>query len=438
MKKVSLIMSLMMGILLSFNFVEAQNKPETLSEDAAWCWFSGPRAIYRHNGNAEIVTGWITKDGTLQAALLNYKEGASQVQTIAPQLEKDDHANPAFAELADKDVLLFCAKHYDHKVRVNRLKADASSLEFGETVEHDIYDKEELKRYPYKRVTYANPFALSNENNRIYCFGRWTGFKPNITWSDDDGVSFEKSKVFITNIPFDGNNRPYVCYSSDGKSKIHILFTDGHPRNEPLNSVYYACYENGAFWKVDGTKICDLENIPFEPKDASVVYQATEENGRAWIYDIGSDRKGRPVVLYARYPEETKHLYHYAIFDGKNWIDNEVCNAGKWFPQTPDGKTEPEPHYSAGMSLNPINPNIIYLSREVNGTFEIEKQETRNHGKSWKVTPITQNSEYDNVRPVVPKNMKKGDVPVVLWMVNKKYIHYTNYDTEIDYFVDKK
>ncbi|WP_167610818.1 BNR-4 repeat-containing protein [Maribellus sediminis] len=425
-------------LVLFFSAAGAQNNIQTLSDDGAWCWFSGPRAIYTHNGNSAIVTGWITKNGSLQSGILNYKTGEIQTQTITPELEKDDHANPAFVELANKDVLLFCAKHYDHKVRVNRLEAEAVSKGFGETVEHDIYDEEELKNYPYKRVTYANPVALSEENNRIYCFGRWTGYKPNITWSDDNGESFLKSKVFITNIPYDGNNRPYVCYFSDGKSKIHILFTDGHPRNEPLNSVYYACYEKGAFWKADGTKICDMKDIPFEPKDASVVYQATEENGRAWIYDIAQDKKGRPVVLYARYPEETQHLYHYAIYDGKTWVDNEICNSGKWFPQTQEGKTEPEPHYSAGMSFNPLNPEIIYLSRNVNGTFEIEKRETKNMGKSWKVTPITQNSEYDNVRPVVPKNMKKGDVPVVLWMVNKKYIHYTNFDTKIDYFVDKK
>lgn len=437
MKKLSRTLSLIVLTFFSINYAEAQ--PKQLSDDAAWCWFSGPRAIYRHHGNAEIATGWITKDGTLQAALLNYKSGAKEIQTITPQLEKDDHANPAFVELQDKEVLMFCAKHYDNHVRVNRLAVDAPSIAYDETKLNDIYDEEELKRYPYKRVTYVNPFALTAENNRIYCFGRWTGFKPNITWSDDNGESFVKSTVFIANKEgFDGNNRPYVCYASDGKSKIHLVFTDGHPRDEPLNSVYYACYENGAFWRADGSKICDLDQIPFEPKEATVVYQASEKEGRAWVYDVATDKKGRPVVLYARYPEETEHLYHYAIFDGKKWEDNQVCHAGKWFPQTAEGKKEPEPHYSAGMSLNPLSPNVIYLSREVNGIFEIEKRETKDKGKSWKTTPITQNSTHDNVRPVVPKNMQKSDTPVVLWMTNKKYIHYTNYDTEINYFVDKK
>ncbi|MCU4157736.1 BNR-4 repeat-containing protein [Carboxylicivirga sp. A043] len=422
-------------VLTTMNGQEKEIK--TLTSDGAWCWFSSPRAIYRHNGKPEIVTGWITKDGALEAGLLNLKNKTSQTQTITPKLEKDDHANPAFTELSDKDVLMVYTKHYDHKVRINRLSVDETKLNFSETKEHDIYDEAELKKYPYKRVTYANPFMLSKENNRIYCFGRWTGYKPNITWSDDAGESFVKSKVFITNIPYDGNNRPYVLYYSDGKSKIHILFTDGHPRNEPTNSVYYACYEKGAFWRADATKICDMNNIPFEPKDATVIYQADEENGRAWIYDIGTNKRGHPVVLYARYPYESSHLYHYAVYNGQKWIDNQICDAGGWFPQTPEGKKEPEPHYSAGMSLNPVKTNTVYLSRKINGVFEIEKRTTHDNGLTWDIEAITENSEFDNVRPVVPKNMKRRDTPVVLWMTNKKYIHYTNYETQINYLIDK-
>ncbi len=409
-----------------------------LTGNGAWCWFSGPRAIYLNNDRNELITGWITSNGSLEAGLLNYNTGKVQSQRVVSKLDKDDHANPGFAELPNHEILMAYSKHFDHKVRVNKAANPIEALHFEATVEHDIYDADELERYPNKRVTYANPFCLEKENNRIYCFGRWTGYKPNITWSDDNGQSFEKSKVFITNFPFDGNNRPYVCYHSDGQSKIHILFTDGHPRIEPVNSVYYVCYENGAFWRADGTKICDMENIPFEPKDASLVYQATKEKGRAWIYDLSVDKEGHPVILYARYPEETAHFYHYAIFDGKQWVDNRMCHAGKWFPQTPKGKVEPEPHYAAGMSLHPLEPGTVYLSRDIEGTFEIEKWVTSDDGESWEVSAITQNSKHDNVRPLVPKNMKPGDPAVVLWMVAKKYRHYTDYKTRINYMVDEK
>ncbi|MBS2212204.1 BNR-4 repeat-containing protein [Carboxylicivirga mesophila] len=409
-----------------------------LTSNGSWCWFSGPRAIYLDNDRNELITGWITSNGCLEAGLLNYNTGKVQFQRVESKLDKDDHANPGFAELSNHDILMAYSKHFDHKVRINKTPAPLETLQFGRTIEHNIYDAEELERYPNKRVTYANPFRLEKENNRIYCFGRWTGYKPNITWSDDNGQTFVKSKVFITNIPFDSNNRPYVCYYTDGQSKIHILFTDGHPRNEPLNSVYYACYEKGAFWQADGTKICDMNNIPFEPEDATLVYKATKENGRAWIYDLSVDKEGHPVILYARYPEETAHFYHYAVFDGCHWIDNRMCHAGKWFPQTPKGQVEPEPHYSAGMSLHPLQPGIVYLSRDVEGTFEIEKWVTSDRGKNWENKAITQNSKYDNVRPLVPKNMKTDDPAVVLWMVAKKYRHYTDYKTRINYLIDEE
>ncbi len=409
---------------------------QTLTDDGAWCWFSGPRAIYTHNGSGGIITGWVDSKGSIQAASFNVNNDKKKIQTVDPKLDKDDHANPSFVELSNNDVLMSYTKHFDSVVRFSRKAADSNDFEKPE--QHPVFDKEQYEKYPAKGVGYANVFALSEENGRIYCFGRWTGYKPNMMWSDDNGKTFTKGKVLVTNKPFNNYNRPYVRYYSDGKSKIHMVFTDGHPRDESTNSVYYACYENGAFWRADKSKICDLENMPFEPKDATVVYKATKEDGRAWVYDLAVDKKGDPVVLYARYPSEEEHLYHYARYNGKQWIDHKICHSGKWFPQTPKNKTEREPHYSAGMSFHPLKPNIVYLSKQVDGVFEIEKRETKNNGKSWKITPITRNSEYDNVRPVVPRNMKQGDTPVVLWMVNEKYVHYTDYKTRIDYFVDMK
>ncbi len=421
-------------ILLSIKITgQETNRQETLTVDGAWCWFSVPRAIYKHKNSDEIVTGWVTSDGSIEAVIFNTTTVEKKIQTIQAAIDKDDHANPSFLELDNKDVLLTYTKHFDAGVRLHRLESNESK--FGDENFIPVFNEEQFKLYPRKGVTYANPFSLSEEDGRIYCFGRWTGFKPNMMWSDDNGSSFSPAKVYITNKPFNDSNRPYVRYYSDGKSKIHIAFTDGHPRKEPTNSIYYAYYENGAFWRADGTRICTLENIPFEPREATMVYNATEESGRAWIYDITADKNGNPVIAYARYPEETEHLYHYTVYDDKKWKDQFLCNSGKWFPQTPEGAHEPEPHYSGGMAIHPLNTKIIYISREINGIFEIEKWESKNN-KSWKKTAITSNSEYDNVRPVIPKNMRKGDQTILLWMVNEKYIHYNRYKTRIDYLTE--
>lgn len=403
-----------------------------LTDDGAWCWFSDPRAIY--DGD-RIVTGWVKTDGTIEAAAFDPKTQAIQTQVLYPELEPDDHDNPAFVTTADGHLLAAYTTHSGPDgFFLQRTSKGSDITSFGEPVEISLLDSTELEKFPKVHVTYANPYRLTAENNRIYCFGRWTGYKPNMMWSDDNGLTWTTSKVFITNEPFDPNNRPYAKYYSDGESKIHIIFTDGHPRVEPTNSVYYAYYEGGAFFRADGTKIADMNTIPFEPKDADVIFQSNEQEGRAWIADVAQDENGQPVVLYTKSPEETDHRYWYAKYDGTKWFNYEICAAGKWFPQTQEGKTEREPHYFGNMTLNPNNTNVVYLSREVNGVFEIERRETKDNGQTWAVEAITQNSELDNVRPYIPRYGKKGR-EIVFWMENRKYIHYTNYEAAIKYYI---
>ena len=74
-------------------------------------------------------------------------------------------------------------------------------LSFAPNRSHAPNDSVGLLSFPRRSITYANPISLAAEQDRIYVFGRWAGFKPNIMWSDDEGLSFSKSKVLITNYP---------------------------------------------------------------------------------------------------------------------------------------------------------------------------------------------------------------------------------------------
>lgn len=406
-----------------------------IPDAGAWCWFSDPRAIYLHSKEKSVLTGWVKEDGSIEAALIDLKTSKVQKEILFSKLEKDDHDNPSFLELADKGYMAFYAKHGSGDLYYHRNAENNNDL-FGKLTVFDPVGKAELAKFPRRQVTYANPVQLKNEHNRIYCFGRWTGYKPNMMWSVDNGLTFNQSKVFIAAEAFSINNRPYVKYYTDGKSRIHFIFTDGHPRDEPANSVYYAYYEKGAFWRADGTKICDLQNIPFKPKDATLVYQATKETGRAWVHDIVADRNGNPTILYTRYPTEQEHMYCYAQFDGKQWYNNFICNSGSWFPQTKPGEKEKEPHYSAGLILHPRHPELVYLSRKINGVFEIEKWVTKNRGKDWSSSAVTSGSKYDNVRPFIPRNMRRKDKTIILWMENERYVHYTDYKTSINFIIE--
>jgi hypothetical protein len=414
----------------------AADSVATLTNDGTWCWFSDPRAIYYSED--KIVTGWVKKDGSVEIASLNTTTGEKETENINPQMEVDDHNNPAFAILPDGNIFTMYAWHSTSKGVISNTTTNGSDVHSfkGNVVFKPKTDKL-LEQFPRETYTYANPYVLKAEENKLFSFGRWIGFKPNMIISDDNGKTWGEQYVIICNEPFDPDNRPYAKYYSDGDSKIHMIYTNGHPRNEKFNSVYYCYYENGAFWKADGTKICNLSELPFSIEDGSLVYQASTETGRAWIADV-VEKNGVPFILYSRHPEETDHRYHYTWYNAgaHKWEDTELCKAGKWFPQTQEGEVEREPHYMGNMTFNPRNPDVVYLSREVNGIFEIEKYVTNNGGKSWEITPITENSQYDNVRPYVPRYLPENAKTVVLWMENKKYIHYTNFHTSIKYIVE--
>ena len=409
-----------------------------LTNNGAWCWFSDPRAIFDNNSRS-IITGWVKNDGTIEVASLNIENGEVTTHILYDQLEYDDHDNPAFAVLPDGKILAMYALHSTAKGVIFNITEKASDITtFSSPEVFKPKTEKLLKDFPRETYTYANPYVLSKENSKLYAFGRWIGFKPNMIVSDDSGKSWHSPKVIISPEKFDPGNRPYVKYFSDGKSRVHMIYTDGHPRNEPQNSVFYCYYEKGAFWKADNSLICKIEDLPFETKDASLVYKPSGQSGLSWISDLAVDSKRQPVLLYSRYPKETDHRYHYAWFNKSTskWVDHEICKAGKWFPQTREGQVEKEPHYLGNMTLHPTKPNTIYISRQIDGIFEIEKRVTADGGKTWKIEAITSNSKFDNVRPYVPRGTGKKDKTVVLWMQNKKYIHYTNYDVAIKYIVD--
>ena len=95
-------------------------------------------------------------------------------------------------------------------------------------------------------------------------------------------------------------------------------------------------------------------------EEAELIHDAKTSGVRGWIWDVAIDDKGRPAIVYAACPSESDHRYRYARWNGRAWVDNEICKAGGWFPQTPAGKREPEPHYSGGVILDHGDPSIVY------------------------------------------------------------------------------
>jgi hypothetical protein len=360
----------------------------------------------------------VTSGGSLQIGAYDHRDGEIERITLEEDWGADDHNTGSILVLPDRRLMVFYAQHNGHGLYCRR---SMRPEEIGAW-------EEEVTVTNSPRVTYSHPVYLDGEK-RIYVFWRGVSWKPTFSTSVD-GKHWTESRVLLQERGREsGDIRPYLKVISDGRASIHFAFTDGHPRNEPENSIYYLRYERGRFTKADGTPVGMMDSLPIRHSSCDLVYDGKATGVRSWVWDIALDADGRPCVAYTRLPEEWDHRYHYARWTGEVWNDREITQAGRWFPQTPQSTVEPEPHYSGGIVLNQSNPSIVYLSRQADSVFEIQKCVTEDLGDSWSLVPVAGQSRELNVRPVFPYGYT-GTGEHLLWM-SGAYVHYTDYRTRI-------
>jgi len=397
---------------------------QSVAFDGAWCWFSDPRAVYYEGIHKRTYSSWIDSYGDIFISSYDHTSGKTQNRKLFDNLETDDHDSPSILIDKQGNILVFFSKHASSEP-IHLLKS-----KFPEDITQwnaeKLLDVNDTKNYPEWRnsYTYYCPIQLSAENNKIFLFWRGLDGKPTFSTSTDNGDSWSTGKIFVLPERSYGFRRPYVKVYSSGKDKIHILFTDGHPRDEKQNSVYYMYYKNGAFYKANGIKIKDANAEAVSPREADVVYDAKLTNQKAWVWDIAEDEKGNAVIAYTKFLSDTAHIYCYANWDGQKWQNIDLINSGRWFPSTPKGTIEPEPNYSGGMNIDKESPNTLYLSVKRDSVFEIEKWTRRPKGKAWTVEFITRGSDKDNVRPFAIRGAKAGNHLQLLWMQSTRYFHY--------------
>ncbi len=402
----------------------------SMTFDGAWCWFSDPRAIYHEGDHQRTYATWINSYGDIEVGYYDHSTGNISTAVIEDNFQADDHNNPSLVIDSDGRLMIFYSEHATEKpiyMRKSVHPEDITGWEDRRSL--DLNDAEKYQSYS-DTYTYTNPQYLAQED-KLFMFWRGSDFKPNYAVSQDGGKTWSDGRILILPDRKYRDRRSYLKVSSNGEDRIHLAFTDGHPRREPTNSIYYMYYQGGAFYKADGTKIKEIGDEPVSPGETSRVYNAAPSKERAWIWDVTGDEDGNPVLVYAKFPDNKTHIYSYARWDGSNWQNYEMIDSGPWFPETPEGQDEPEPNYSGGVVMDHENPNTVYLSRQKQGVFEIEQWSTSTGGESWDHKVVTQNSEQDNVRPFAVRNAEEGNPLQFLWMKNTRYIHYTDYLSSI-------
>ncbi|HEY6749272.1 MAG TPA: BNR-4 repeat-containing protein [Mycobacteriales bacterium] len=382
-----------------------------LTGSGGWSWFGDPRAVYHQGTYRRTYTGWVAQDGSIQVASYDHGSGRRVVVTLKARLQIDDHNNPSILVRPDGRLMVFWSTHagstmwYRRSLRPEDVTAWEPERVLGTNTAGD---------WGY---TYPNPVQLSAESNRIYLF--WRGGNANPAMSTSlDGTTWSPARTVLYN----AGQRPYVKYATNRRDTIAMAFTQAHPRAGGTN-IYYAAYRAGALRRANGTVIAPMSGPPISPAQADKVYDHTTA-GKAWVHDVALDSAGRPVIVYATFPTDTDHRYRYARWDGTRWIDRELTRAGRSISGDPA-----EPNYSGGITLDHDNPGVVYLSRQVNGVFEVEVWATADGGTTWTSRPVTSHSVRHNYRPFSPRGQLGDDLELV-W-THGTYPSYTNYLTGV-------
>jgi hypothetical protein len=414
--------------------------PVVLTDDAGYCWFEDPRALF--HGERLIVgsvaSGWSSaaRRGDIEAVVYDFASSRASVFELKNQLELDDHDSAAFVARPDGKLLAVYAKHDGENRFYYRVSSSDTLLSWGA--------ERTFTPSSATRVTYANLFLLTAENNRIYDFYRGLdgSFKPSYAYSDDGGESWRNGNVVI-DVPSTERHRPYVRYASNGIDTVHFLYTEAHPRDFD-NSLYHVYYRGGSLYRSNGTAIRSLTQGLSSPDEGTRIYQGNRDNV-AWCSDLALDGSGRPVAAYSvqvgsgglptgQGGEDLR--YRYARWDGSAFRDYALAYAGRRLYAGEDD-------YSGLVAIDPGDVNTVFISTNSNPStgaplmsaadgarhYEIFRGTTANGGQTWQWTPVTRDSRVDNLRPIVPRPGAGGRRALV-WL-RGTYRSYTDYQQEL-------
>jgi hypothetical protein len=200
---------------------------------------------------------------------------------------------------------------------------------------------------------------------KLYNFFRGIDWNPCFITSMDHGRTWGEPTHFIAS-ELEGKHRPYSRYAGNGSDTVHVSFTDGHPRNFG-NSLYYAAFRGGNFYRADGQLLKSLERGPLRPSEAERVYQGSGNPerradqsaiGAAWTSCMALDADGHPHIGYSLYLSNADHRYRIASWTGERWVDREVAYAGRCL-------YDRESSYTGLITFDPVDPSVVFLSTDV-------------------------------------------------------------------------
>ncbi len=450
MKKSLLTLAAALSLTTAVNAAETFSGYE-LANEGAWCWFADPRAMHNPDANASYV-GYIDVHGNIKATQYDFANNSRSEVLVRSYFQPDDHDNPTFLTLPDGRILIIYSRHTDERAfyyRISKRPGDISDL------------GDEKKITTSANTTYPSPFILSDDPEHFYLCWRGIGWHPTIarfTLPDaNDEVTADWGPFQMVQST---GARPYAKYYSNGKDKLYMTYTTGHPDNEQPNWVYFNAINinatkgadgkvsvNPTLEDVNGTKLSTIADGKFAVnKQASykTSYPATvvsaPSNTRDWVWQLVNDSQGRPTIAMVRIDGgKTKHEYYLAKWVQGQWRLSYLADGGGRFHSS-----NTEYCYSGGMAIDPQDASVVYLSIPTEGShgkvYEIWKYTLNDDGSVASKEQVTENSVKNNVRPYIlpasqgsPLRLAWMNGDYFYWMVNKNYPAGYPTDLRCDY-----
>ena len=228
MKKHTILLITLLAIAVQGITAQQQSySGHQLSEEGAWCWFADPRATHYTNESGTInasYIGYIDVHGNVKALQIDYLTGRRTEVLVRSYFQPDDHNNPTFLVLPDERVLIIYSRHTDEPAfyyRVSKYPGDITILGEEKCIKTN------------HNTTYPSPFLMSDDPEHFYLCWRGLGWHPTIARltlpdeNDDVEIAWGPYQMVQST-----GARPYAKYYSNGKDKLYMTYTTGHPDNE--------------------------------------------------------------------------------------------------------------------------------------------------------------------------------------------------------------
>jgi len=397
--------------------------------NGGWTWYNDERVVVDAAAGKIVVSSARSSAASqssnrdIDVVIHDIQNNTNDLHSLGQLGYSDDHNNGGIVVKAPGEYFIAYAHH---NVDCNTYWSNYSGSSWATTA---IYDWGQHGCTPdvgstagTNTVTYNNVWRMSSENGALYNFIRSTDTSPNFLYSDDNGQSWSLGGR-LTSTPQIGYNAGYYKYWGNGVDRIDFFATEQHPRDSNT-SVYHGYVQGGKSYDSLGQ---ERDDDIFDGDAPSIteftrVFAANGQLGgvtlrHLWNFDVARYDDGSIGALWQGRENECAdknncnpgHHVAYSRFDGATWTSTRLVKGGRTLYRNESGWWEED--YLGGAALDPDDPHVIYVSTNIDPRDdttdhtlnEIWKGVTCDDGATFTWTPMTMNSDDENLRPVVPK-----------------------------------